>query len=147
MIIIIECACFCLSQRQHVTGAFVISLAPAALWSESSHIQNIMSLGVFFFFTKGSGWKPPTHQPSNSEKHYNCVSVDSERYLSWKDFFFLWQMSLVCFFLNLGLIQLIVAVWILLLITHKNSTDNKFTLKSKLAFECTTKCNEISAEV
>lgn len=48
MMIIIECACFCLSHRQHVTGAFVISLAPAALWSESSHIQNIMSLGVFF---------------------------------------------------------------------------------------------------
>lgn len=144
MMIIIECACFCLSHRQHVTGAFVISLAPAALWSESSHIQNIMSLGVFFF-TKGSGWKPPTHQPSNSEKHSNCVSVDSERYLSWKDFFY--DKCLSCFFLNLGLIQLILAVWILLLITHKNSTDNKFTLKSKLMFEYTTKCNEISAEV
>lgn len=144
MIIIIECACFCLSQT---TCHWCVRHQPCSgcsvKWKQPHSEHHV--LGCFFFFTKGSGWKPPTHQPSNSEKHYNCVSVDSERYLSWKDFFY--DKCLSFFFLNLGLIQLILAVWILLLITHKNSTDNKFTLKSKLAFEYTTKCNEISAEV
>lgn len=82
----IEGACLCLAHWKHVI--FVIDLSVAALQSESSHIQNILSLVGFY---KREVAENHLHTQAFMYRKTSLtiachVSIDSKRNLSWKGF-------------------------------------------------------------